>query len=150
MTTLPTWWAAVTLACFILTTVAVIGVMGGLLMMMGRSRKLLVDFSSRGLPQLYLISDQVKAITEKADHIARRIDEESSAALPRVESVLDRVDHTLQMVETRTERVNQGIDRVAHSPVTKPVLVGAGALAAARLIQSTVSHYRHRNGDRPH
>jgi hypothetical protein len=151
MVTLSTWWLGLTLACCIIMTLVMTGLLGGIIFTLAKADKLLTMASEKGLPQLLGLTEQVNTIARRVDNIARQVDEESHVALPKVEHMLDTVDHTMEIVEARTEKVNEMLDstrdnlkKVRQSPLTKQVLMGAGSLAAARLIQSTVHAYKHR------
>jgi hypothetical protein len=149
----PGWWIAVTTICFVLSTLAVVGLIVALTVVTSRVQQLMVTVSNTALPKMYGIADQVHAMGEKVDSILVKVDAESHVALPKVEHMLDRVDHTMGLVEANSERVNtviegttDGINRVRQNPMTKTVLISAGSLAAARFLRNTIRHYTGGNG----
>lgn len=153
---IPQGWYAVTLVCTILAMLAMIGVLIRMAVMLARVQELLDSISGDGLPRFYAMTDKLHKIAASVDGIVAKVDGESRTALPKVEDVLDRVDHTMHIVEVQSDRVHHliegtsaGIQRVSHSPLTRTMLVGAGGLAIARLLKNAVGHFKwRRNGHR--
>lgn len=149
----PTWWIGVTVACFLVTTGAMLAMLVGMIAALTKAQKMLTEATTVALPKVYALSDQLNVITGRVEGLVARIENESHVAMPKVEHMLDRAVHTIELVETNSERMNhviegtsESINKVRHNPMTRSVLVGAGGLAAMRLIRNTFRHYTQPNG----
>jgi len=153
MTVVPTAWIVIASACFIVMTLMGVALLAGLLFAMTRAKALMDVVSEVGVPRMVLLVDHATAIAQHLEVLAARVDSESQSALPRVEHVLGRVDRATELMERGSERVHgvvegtaEGLSRVRHSPLTRNVLIGAGAVAAARTVRNALDRYRERPG----
>lgn len=151
----PEWWIAVSVACFTVVTLVVVGLLVALTRLANKTSLLVRELSVSGAPvKLAILTEQVNAIGAKVDDIVARVDRGSHTALPRMETLIDRVDRTVGMVESGRERVShviegtaEGIHRMRRSPLARTVLFGAGSLAALRFVREALQRYARANGD---
>lgn len=119
MTQIPTWWLIGTLVCLITMTLISLLYLFALLLAVGKARNVLTAFKTQ-----------------------------LDAMLSRVHSIVDRLDHAKEAIESTRERVTDGvsaasgqIQRLAQHPTTHKVLVGTAAFAAFRFIRGRMHQH---------
>mgnify|MGYP006275498697 CR=1 FL=1 len=145
----PDWWIAVSTLCFVVVSLVLLWGYRALSRTAARASRLVNLLVDSGLPaRLTALTEQVNAMGDRVDELAHRVEHESRLARPHVESLLERVDSLVERVESGGERMShvigdtaEGFGRLRHNPIARSVLLGAGSLAAARLVREAVRRY---------